>query len=353
MNGRHVRRTKPPAFGSFRSGNRSIWIAILALPIAVIVPAIWYVYHPWGPPAHDIETVIKTYYGFDPLTPPSRLRGPGAIYALDGRLVRKICEASAEVLGSSVDESITVNRRHDGETSGSYSLSGNFIKRLNGKLSGARVTTIEYSMKDVVIREIPEATLGRIERQLMSEKDCEDTVIALLTANKTVCSGYSSLTASISYKVRFDRSTDVSAEAQAAMADVIRETIEESSGGKVGTRSGDEFFGENLIYGILLSSRCILLNIPAGRTSGSLSPALSGEAMPRTLAVRSPLVCTKPIQGRAPPALSARRVPAGRSRSAGPARWRRRPAAARPSTAPRRRKSRLAAPPRRRSPPAP
>jgi hypothetical protein len=282
MNGRDVRRTKPPALGSFLSGNRGIWIAVLALPIAVIVPIIWYVYFPREAPAHDIETVIKTYYGFDPLTPPSRLRGPGAIYAVDGRLVRKVCEASPEVLGTSVDESITVNRRHDDETSGNFSLSGNFIKRLNAKLTGARVTTVEYSMKDVVIREIPEATLGKIERQLMSEKDCEDTVIALLSAKKMVCSGYSSLTASISYKIRFDRSTDVSAEAKAALADVIKETIEENSGGKVNVRSAEEFFGENLIYGILLSSRCILLDLPAGRTSGAVSPPPSGEARPRT-----------------------------------------------------------------------
>ena len=181
MNGRHVRRTLPPALGSFRVGNRSIWIAALLLPLAVVVPAIWYVYFPPAAPAHDIETVIKDYYGFDPLMPPSRLRGPGAIYHVDGRSVRKVCEASPEVLGTSVDESITVNRRHDDAASGQFSLSGNFVKRLNAKLTGARVTTVEYSMKDVVIREIPEATLGKIERLLMSEKDCEDTVIALLT----------------------------------------------------------------------------------------------------------------------------------------------------------------------------
>ena len=281
MNGRNVRRTNPPAFGSFRSGSRSVWIAILALPIAAIVPVAAYVYYPWGPPVHDIETVIKTYYGFDPLTPPSRLRGPGAIYAVDGRLVRKVCEASPEVLGGSIDESVTVNRTHNDEASGKFSLSGSFVKRLNGKLSGARVTTVEYSMKDVVIREIPEATLGKIERVLMSEKDCDDAVTALLTVNKVVCSGYSSLTASITYKVRFDRTTDVSAEAKAAMADVIKETIEETSGGTVNIRNAEEFFGDKLIYGILLSSRCLVLDVSGGRTSGALSPSQQA-ARPRT-----------------------------------------------------------------------
>ena len=113
MNRRNVRRTNPPAFGSFRSGNRSIWIAILALPIAAIVPVAAYVYYPWAAPVQTSRRSSRPSMASSPLTPPSRLRGPGAIYAVDGRLVRKICEASPEVLGGSIDKSITVNRTHN------------------------------------------------------------------------------------------------------------------------------------------------------------------------------------------------------------------------------------------------
>ena len=133
----------------------------------------------------------------------------------------------------------------------------------------------------MVIREIPEATLGKIERVLMSEKDCDDTVTAVLTANKRVCSGYSSLSASISYKLRFDRTTDVTAEAKAAMADVIKEAIEETSGGAISIRNAAEFFGDNLIYGILLSSRCLVLDASAGRTSGAEQVGASTPSSPR------------------------------------------------------------------------
>jgi hypothetical protein len=282
MNRRHVWRTTPPAFGSFRIGNRSIWLASLALPVALVIPAIWYVTRPSLPPAHDIETVIKSYYGFDPLTPPSRLRGPGAIYQVDGSSVRKVCEATPEVLGGSIDESITVNRTHNSSENSRFSLSGGFVSALNGKLEGARVATIEYGMKDVVIREIPEATLGKIERVLMSEKDCDHTVNALLNANKRVCSGYSSLTASISYKIRFDRSSDVTAQAKVAVANVIKEAIEENSGGTINVRNAEEFSGEKLIYGILLSTRCLVLDTSSGRTSGAGTPPPLHAQGPKT-----------------------------------------------------------------------
>jgi hypothetical protein len=280
MNARHAGRATPPAFGSFRSGTRSIWLASLALPIAVIIPVIWVFLRPQPPaPVRDIETVIKTYYGFEPLTPPSRLREPGSIYLVEGSSLRKVCEATPEMLAGKVQESKKVSQKHQSEEDSQFSLSGSFVKALNGKLSGARVATVEYGMKDAVIREIAEATLSEIELLLMSDKRCDDKVTALLNANKKVCSGYSSLAASIFYRVRFERSSDVTGKAE--LAAVIKEAIEETSGGSVSVHNAEEFVGENLIYGVLLSSSCLVLDTAPGRTSGAGTPS-SPAPSPKT-----------------------------------------------------------------------
>jgi hypothetical protein len=261
MTGRHVGRTDPPAHGSLRT--RGVLIAAIALPVALSLPAAWYVYVPKPPPAvDDIGSVIRSY-GFDPLTPPSQLRGPGAIYHIEGSSVRKVCEATADLLDGAVDESRTMDRSGNSSDNAQFSLSGSFIGALNGKLDGARVATIEYGMKNVVIREIPEATLGKIEHKLMSEKDCDDTVNALLSANKKVCSGYSSLSASLTYKVHFDLKSDISAQTKTAVANVIKEAIEEKSGSQISVQNAEEFSGEDLIYGILLSARCLRLDTSA------------------------------------------------------------------------------------------
>ena len=280
MSGRRAGRATPPAFGSFRSGSRSIWLASLALPIAVVIPALWVFFRPQPvAPVRDIEAVIKTYYGFEPLMPPSRLREPGSIYLVEGNSLRKICVATPELLAGKVQESKTVNQKHQNEEDSQFSLSGSFVRALNGKLSGARVATVEYGMKDTFIREIAEEYLLEIERTLMAKKDCDDKVTALLNANKRVCSGYSSLAASIYYRVRFDRSSDVTAKTE--LAGVIKEAIEETSGGSVSIRNAEEFVGENLIYGVLLSSSCIVIDTSPGRTSGTGTPPLPPPT-PRT-----------------------------------------------------------------------
>jgi hypothetical protein len=48
------------------------------------------------------------------------------------------------------------------------------------------------------------------------------------------------------------------ATARAAAAGVIKQAIERKRGSEIGVKNADEFSGESLIYGILLSSRCLL-----------------------------------------------------------------------------------------------
>lgn len=260
MNGGHVRRTYPPALDASWLGRRGFVAAVIAVPVALAIPGIWSVYDPRPKPAvDDIETVVRRYK-FDPLTPPNKLRGPGSIYYVEGGSVKMVCQATAHQLEGAVRESSTGVRTGYSSENSQFSLSQNFVQTLNGRLDGARVATIEYGMTNTVISEIPLATLRRIERELMSDKDCEDAVNALLSENKKVCSGYSSLTASLTYKVSFDRRSNISAEARAAAAGVIKEAIEEKSGSTMGVKNAEEFSGEGLIYGILLSARCLLPN---------------------------------------------------------------------------------------------
>jgi hypothetical protein len=284
MNGRHVWRTKPPALGSFLSGNRGIWIGLsLLLPLAAAVPALWDYFDrpPQEEVVDDIEAVIKKFYRHDPLTPPSRLRAPGSIYLVDGNLLRNVCLADPEVVRKHIQESTTQDRTSNAAAGTRFIFGGNAVDSLNAKLSGARVESIEFGIKGATIQEIPEAILGRIERLLMNDPDCEYAVSGMLAANKKVCSGYSSLTASISYKVRFARGSELTAESKLEYADVIRETIEAHGGGTVSVRNAEEYSGEKLIYGVLLSSRCFVPDTTAGRASGKGGPSQMATT-PRT-----------------------------------------------------------------------
>jgi hypothetical protein len=262
MSDSHVRRTrtgngrptKPPPVESTRDMVRRWWIALLALPIIAIAPVAWFILQ--TPEHDDVELAIREY-GFEPLTPPNQLRGPGALYQVEGNSYTKICDADAAILEGKVHTSPTVEHIRKRLERGKLSLSGNYVEDVNAKLSGARVTSIEYRMTNVSIREIPMDHLMEIESHLLSQARCDEIVQRVLKANKQVCSGYSALAATTSYKVHYDVKFAVDAESKVPIVNAVQKAIEEEAGGTIHIRNGDELHGENLFYGIRLSQFCI------------------------------------------------------------------------------------------------
>lgn len=254
-NGRRTRKT--PIEPSGTPARRWWWIALLAFPVIAIIPAAWFILLP--PDDDDIELAIKEY-GFDPLTPPNQLRGPGALYQVEGTSYTKICDADPEILTGKVHTSPTVERVRKRLEQGKLSLAGNYVDEVNAKLDGARVTSIEYRMKNVSIREIPMNHLIEIENHLLSQKHCDEIVQRVLKANKQVCSGYSALAATTSYTVRYDVKLGLNAETKLPAVNAVQKAIEESAGSTIHIRNGDELHGENLFYGIQLSKFCITPN---------------------------------------------------------------------------------------------
>src|SRR5262249_47450818 len=144
------------------------------------------------PQADEITTVIKQA-GFDPLVPPNRLRGPGALYEVEGGFYRKVCDAAAGLLSGKLQKSPTQNQLRERLESGGFSVRGNFVETLNAKLGAARLTSIEYRLTDVAISEIAFSDLLEIEDRLLHESHCDEAVQRLLKANKQVCPGYAAL----------------------------------------------------------------------------------------------------------------------------------------------------------------
>jgi hypothetical protein len=236
--------------------------------VAVIIPAVWFV--AFGPHRDDMEKAIREY-GFEPLIPPNQLRGPGSLYLVEGNSFRKVCDVDAPLLTGKLQKSPTLDHVRRRLESGKFSLRGGYVDELNAKLEGARVTTIEYRMRDVAISEIAMDDLLEIQDNLLREKNCDDVVQRLLKANKQVCPGYAALSATTSYKVHYDVKLDTSAQTKMTTTAVVQRVIEEKSGGRIQIQSADELFGENLFYGIQLSKFCIT---PDTATQPSVRPEL-------------------------------------------------------------------------------
>ena len=120
----HVRRTKPSRAGRSARLQRRLRLAS-ALPVLLAVPGAYYYLIPGGPLVDEIEAVIKEA-GFDPLVPPNRLRGPGALYVVEGGgRYTKVCDADQVLLDAKVRRSPTPSQIHDRLENGGFSVTPN------------------------------------------------------------------------------------------------------------------------------------------------------------------------------------------------------------------------------------
>ena len=236
--------------------RRRVWLASITLPIILVAPAIAYVLIP----AYDDPQALIEQAGFDPLLPPSRLRGPGALYEVEGRSYRKVCDVSLDMLQGKIRTSPTESQIRERLERGGFSLGGKFLGNLNAKFGGSRVTSIEYRLKDAAISEIPMSDLSVIEDQLLRQKNCDETVQRLLRTHHKVCSGYAVLSATTFYRVNFSSKFESSADARAPIMQAVQHAIEEDTNGQVQFEGTDVLSGENLGYGIQLSSLCVTLD---------------------------------------------------------------------------------------------
>jgi hypothetical protein len=259
MSDSDARRAKPSRTGSRGKRMRQRrWL--IAAAAATMMPAAAYVLLPATQASHDaIEAVIKQA-GFDPLLPPSQLRGPGAIYVVDNGFYRKVCDADAEMLQGKIRTSPTANQTSERLETGRFSLSGQIIESLNARLGGSRVTAIEYRLTDAAISEIPLSELSEIEDTLLRRQSCDRTVERLLKANRKVCSGYAALKATTYYKVHVDAKVESGIDIREPILRAAQQTIELHTQGSVHISGTEELTGQDLFYGIQLSSLCITLN---------------------------------------------------------------------------------------------
>jgi hypothetical protein len=219
-----------------------------------MIPAAYMVIDP--PQLDDIETVIKQA-GFDPLVPPNRLRGPGAIYAVEDGSYQKVCDVDPAILAGKLKSSPAPDRHRESLEKAGFSLSAKIVETLNAELSGARLTSVEYTLTNVTISEIDYGDLFEIEDNLLSQRNCEKAVRRLLRAHQKICPGYAALSATTSYRVHVRSALESKAEDKAPVIHAVQKALQERVDGQIRIQSGDELTGENLFYGIQLSRRCI------------------------------------------------------------------------------------------------
>ena len=260
MSDRHVPGTKPRRARRTDRTRRRLLLASVALPLVMLGPGVYYIAMPSVPPADEIETVIRGA-GFDPLVPPNRLRGPGALYVVEGGgRYTKVCDAEPGVLQTKVRKSPTPGQVHDRLESGGFSLSGALLDSINAGFGATRVTSIEYTLADPAISEISLSDLSEIEDAMLQQKRCDETVHRLLKQGKKICSGAAALSATTRYRVHVDAKFKANADDRAPILSAAQKALAEHTQSQIQSTGSDELSGEDLFYGIQLSELCITLD---------------------------------------------------------------------------------------------
>ena len=261
MRSRHVLGTKPrTAPRRPTRARRRLRLASVALPLVLLMPGIYYIAMPSVPTLDQIEMVIKGA-GFDPLMPPNRLRGPGALYVVEGGgRYAKVCDAEPDVLQAKIRRSPTPGQVHDRLESGGFSLSGTLLDSINASLGARRVTSIEYTLADPAISEISLSDLAEVEDAMLHQKRCDDAVQRLLKEGKKVCSGAAALSATTRYRVHVDAKFETGAEDRAPVLSAAQKALAEHTQSQIRSIGTDELTGDDLFYGIQLSELCITLD---------------------------------------------------------------------------------------------
>jgi hypothetical protein len=128
-----------------------------------------------------------------------------------------------------------------------FTWSSQLVKMLNGKLGGERVTSVSYNLANVTVHEIDDSALKAIQNKLLANPRCEEMVHAYFKEHRSVCLAYAALSASATFRINVTAQVDPDLQ-------LIKQHLEEHTGGSIRIVSKDEFSGENLFYGIQLSN---------------------------------------------------------------------------------------------------
>lgn len=260
MRSGHARRARTPSARNASRLQRVLVAATMVLPVLAALPAgAWILFKPAAGEVKGgdaIRAVIRDA-GFDPVIPPSLLRGPGALYTIDGSSYTKVCDVDQARVAPALQRSATLelsdNRLENVEVAASASLVG----RLKAALGADRVAAVHYRLSDVAVSEIPMDVLRNIRNQLLERADCQAVVDELLGQNKKVCQGYAVLSGTTQYRLQIDARLELGAETSVPVTKLVQEAIAAEAHGNIKVHSTTEYSGANLYLGIKLSPLCI------------------------------------------------------------------------------------------------
>jgi hypothetical protein len=127
---------------------------------------------------------------------------------------------------------------------------------INARLNSDIIESVNYSLRDVEVLEIPLEKNEEIFVKLTERKSCKEVVDRLLENGELVCQGQSVLRASVEYKLIAKGSSENSAEL-AENVPAVKEALETALNTSLALDNGRLVSGTALHYGVKVNPICV------------------------------------------------------------------------------------------------
>lgn len=241
--------------------RKVVVLALATTLTGVAVPASSYY---WSKPTDDAFTRTMHGLGFLPIMPPSKLVSVGSLYYVDpaARFFRTVCHAEdADLEGLvivSQSAKVVASELHSGQFDSGVRVNIEWLIR--GDVSKNYQLNVQYSLTDVLVREISLGNNRRVFAKMMEKAECSDAVADLIDERGYICQVQQVLEATAEFKIQEDEGSKINIETEGKLGELkdrVKSAIEQQSEQSVVERSGRLLAGSALNYGVSMNPICL------------------------------------------------------------------------------------------------
>jgi hypothetical protein len=241
--------------------RKVVVLALATTLTGVAVPASSYYL---SKPPEDAFTRTMRGLGFLAIMPPSKLVSVGSLYYVDpaARFFRTVCHAEEADLEGLVVVSpsakVAANELHSGQFDSGVRVSVEWLFR--GDVKKNYQINVQYSLTEVLVREISLGNNRRVFAKMMEKTECSDAVADLIDERGYICQVQQVLEATAEFKIQADEGSKIDIETEGKLGELrdrVKSAIEQQSDQSVVERSGRLLAGSALNYGVSMNPTCL------------------------------------------------------------------------------------------------
>jgi hypothetical protein len=266
MPNRRPQRPRPGMMARARELLRSFPLRrkiMAAMGAGAVIAALIWILTPFAG-GHALSDLLKEQ-GYWEIAAPADFYLPGTIHTIELRSDGKIglhptCTMKGDELARMTVASRTVDRTWEQQLDKKFDVSGRMQAVLSGGMTASKIAKVNLSFRNSSILQLTDEDLWRIQHDVVKDT-CQEAIAWNLKSGGKVCQTRSALRGDLVYDISYRAgiSADEKGKLTGDVAAALKLNVDQGR--------SDRMLGAGLIYGVSLSPRGLLLNIPDAKST--------------------------------------------------------------------------------------